>query len=407
MPETILIVGGGLLLVPVVEQARHDGLRSVVTDRDPTAPAMVCADEPVPLDIYDVEGHVRLARDLAWRGDLRGVFSAGADVEVTVAAAAAAAKLPGIPVDAALDTKNKARMRRCFDQSALPNPAWAEVDSVDKAEKEAAAIGYPCMVKAVDNCASRGTSRADSVADVRRQVPEAISASTTGTALLEGCYVGEEQSCELLFDGGRARRLNIVDRIFDRTGGYAIELGHVNPTHLGRSQQAALFDLTEQAAAATGVSFGAFKADTIWTREGPKILEVTARLSGGFDSQYTTPLATGRNFIRAAMRVALGQPVDERDLTPTQSRHAAAWASFPAPGVVRDIGRIDDVRRMPGVEEVFVRVVPGERILPYRDCAARPAFVITVGDSYDHASERARAAAAALSFNIKSDDEAV
>ena len=51
------------------------------------------------------------------RYHLRGVFTEGADVEVTVAAAAAVANLPGIPIEAALNTKNKQRMRQCFDRS--------------------------------------------------------------------------------------------------------------------------------------------------------------------------------------------------------------------------------------------------------------------------------------------------
>jgi biotin carboxylase len=397
MPETILIVCGGLLQVPAVEAARDLGLHVVMTDARLDAPAMRLADEPIELDIYDVAGHVRLVEELSARHDLVGVFAEGADVEVTVAAAAAAAGLPGIPVEAALNTKNKARMRACFDRAGVANPAWAEVGEIEGANEAAARIGYPLMVKAVDNCASRGTTRVQRAQELAAAVTLAIESSTTGTALLEGCFAGSEQSVELLFDEqGHIHPLNVVDRPFARGGSFAIELGHVNPSALPLSEQERLFDLTARAAAATGVRFGAFKADTILTADGPRILEVTARLSGGFDCQKTTPLATGRNFIRAAMRLAIGAPLDRSELERTRNRFAAAWVAFPEPGRVTALDGVSRALQLPGVDEVFLRVDVGDVIEPYRDCAARPAFVIAWGETPEEAVARAQAGVDAL-----------
>jgi biotin carboxylase len=398
MPDdAILIVCGGLLQVPAVEIAHGLGLKVVMTDANPRAPAMALADEAVALDIYDADGHCHLVDDLQRRYRLRGVFAEGADVEVTVAAAAAHANLPGIPVEAALNTKNKVRTRQALDRAGIPNPPWAEVRTLDEAKTAAARIGYPLMVKAVDNSASRGTSRVDDARGLGTAVDAAQAASTTRTALLEGCYIGEEQSVETLWDAdARGHRLNIVDRPFDRSDGYAVELGHINPTSLGPAEQDALFALTERAAIATGVRFGAFKADTIWTADGPRIIEVTARLSGGFDCQYTTPLSSGRNFIRAAMCLSIGRAIDPADLQHVWRRHAAAWVAFPPPGRIVSIAGIDEVRTLPGVAEVILRVGEGDVIQPYRDCGVRPAFVIAVGDTREQAIERAQAGAQAL-----------
>lgn len=396
MRDTIVIVGGGLLQVPAVAAARELGLRVVVTDARADAPAMQLADDPVVLDIYDIPGHLGLVEDLGRRYRLRGVFTEGADVEVTVAAAAAHAGLPGIPVAAARNTKNKVRTRACFDRAGLPNPPWCEVDNVVDGLKSAARIGFPLMAKATDNCASRGTTRVARPEDLAAAIERAMTHSTTNTTLLEGCYFGEEQSVEILFDqDGRCHHLNIVDRPFEAAGSYAIELGHVNPTVRGSAERRELFALTERAAAATGVRFGVFKADTIWTADGPHILEVTARLSGGFDCQYTTPLSSGRNFIRAAMELAIGLPLNPSHLEHRWHKHAAAWVAFPPPGRV---SRVDlaPALRVPGVKEVFLRVGVGDVIRPYHDCAARPAFIIAVGDSRQEAIQSAQAGVAAL-----------
>lgn len=407
-PEAILIVCGGLLQVPAVPIAHELGLKVVMTDANPHASAMRLADEPITLDIYDIGGHVELVDQLMSRYRLRGVFAEGADVEVTVATAANHAALPGIPVEAALNTKNKVRMRACFDRAGLSNPLWAEVRSMTEAGPAAAQVGYPLVVKAVDNSASRGTTRVSDPSSLGPAVETAIANSTSGTALLESCFSGEEQSVEILFDAsGRCHHLNVVDRPFESDGSYAIELGHLNPSRLGKDEQELLFALAEQAAAAVGVRFGAFKIDTIWTHEGPRILEVTARLSGGFDCQYTTPLSSGRNFIRAAMRLAVGMPLDPADLEPKWRKHAAAWVAFPPPGRVVSIGGVDDALRQPGVKEVFLRVAEGDVILPYRDCATRPAFVIAVGESADEAIRNAQGGARALAIKTEAPASAV
>jgi biotin carboxylase len=397
MRDAVLVVGGGLLQVLAVAAAHDLGLAVAMTDADAEAPAMRLADLPVVADIYDVEAHLRLVDEIGRRMRLRGVFAEGADVEVTVAAAAARAGLPGIPLEAARNTKSKVRMRACFERAGLPNPPWAEVGAADAARCAAARIGYPLVAKAVDNAASRGTTRVDGPAELADAVEHARAHSSTRTALLEGCFGGEEQSVELLFDAdGRCHRLNVVDRPFSRDGGHAIELGHVNPSGRAHAERDALFALAERAAAATGVRFGAFKADTIWTADGPRILEVTARLSGGFDCQYTTPLSTGRNFIRAAMRLAVGMPLDAADLRHRWYRHAAAWVAFPPPGRVTRIDGVADALELPGVAHVFLRVDVGDVIRPYHDCAARPAFVVASGETRAEALARAQAGVAAL-----------
>jgi len=405
MHNAVLIVCGGLLQVPAVPIARELGLKVVITDARADAPAMTLADEPVVLDIYDAPGHMKLVDELKKRYNLRGVFAEGADVEVTVAAAAQHAGVPGITVEAAMNTKNKARMRACFDRSGIPNPPWAEVDTCEAGLKAAESLGFPLVVKAVDNSASRGTTRVNDIDSLGPAIEIAKANSTNRTALLEGCYRGEEQSVEILFDErGCCHHLNIVDRPFASDGNYAIELGHINPTRLGPAEREQLFALTEQAAEATGVRFGVFKADTIWTNGGPRILEVTARLSGGFDCQYTTPLSSGRNFIRAAMRLAVGLPLDLNDLEHKWRKHAAAWVAFPKPGKVARIDGMDRVLRLPGVKEVFLRVRVGDVIQPYHDCAARPAFVIAVGDTREEAVRSAQVGMEALVIETEPDE---
>jgi hypothetical protein len=99
------------------------------------------------------------------------------------------------------------------------------------------------------------------------------------------------------------------------------------------------------------------------------------------------------------MLLAVGEEIDERDLQPTRHRYAAAWAALPKPGWVQRVGSVDAALGIPGVEHVFLRVKEGEEVLPYRDCAARPGFVIATGGTADDALLAAQRGAAALEID--------
>jgi biotin carboxylase len=386
---TLLLVAAGLLQVPAITIAKEMGLRVVATDRSPDAAAFPLVDEAVVLDTKDVEGHVALARSLAQRGDLVAVYTEGADVEVTVARAAEAVGLPGCNPRAAEICSNKSEFRRVSAEAGLPGPRFQEVQTLAEAQLALRDVGFPAIVKAVDNSASRGATKIEEEEALADALEEALHFSGTGTALIEQCLQGPEQSVETIVDqAGRQHRCNIVDRPF-AFDPFPIELGHDNPTRLSDSEQEQLFELVEAHTRAVGIALGAAKADTMWTAQGPVVIEMTARLSGGFHSQYTSPLAHGTNDIKATLDLALGRDLDLADVTPRWSRFSVCRSLFPEPGAITEIDGIEEALELPGVEHVLFRMGVGEVIRPYRHCADRAGFVITCADDREQAEEAA------------------
>lgn len=394
--QTVMLVGAGLLQVPAIDVIHDIGLRVCATDRDPAAAAFGLCDETVVMDTKDVAGHVELARRLAARGDLAAVFTEGADVEVTVARAAAAAGLPGCAVEAAEICANKAAFRRVCDAAGLPGPRFREVENLAEARLALREVGLPAIAKPLDNSASRGATKIATEDELQDALAEALRWSGSGTALIEECLSGPEQSVEtIVAQDGRQWRCNIVDRPF-AFDPYPIELGHDNPTILDDARQAELYELVEASTRAVGIDLGAAKADTMWTARGPVVLEMTARLSGGFHAQYSSPLAHGTNDIKACLDLALGRAVDPGDVTPRMRHHSVCRALFPAPGRITAIDGVDDALALDGVEHVIFRMDVGDEIRPYRHCADRAGFVITCADTRDDALAAAEAARQAI-----------
>ncbi|HEY1962684.1 MAG TPA: hypothetical protein VGG69_09710, partial [Rhizomicrobium sp.] len=108
-------------------------------------------------------------------------------------------------------------------------------------------------------------------------------------------------------------------------------------------------------------------------------------LSGGFFCTREIPLNTGVDFIGAAIRVALGEPVVPEELEPKKQTPVIQRYAFPNPGKVVRVSGAEDARTIAGVEEVVVTAKPGDVIPPAGDKRPSAAMVLATGASRDAA----------------------
>jgi hypothetical protein len=303
-PDTkraVLLPGGGVLHTYAVREALSLGLTPIVTDRDSNCPcAKIPGVEFHQIDCYDVDAHLNLL-DLCFSFNLEGAFCGGADTHVVVAAVHEAMGWKGRWVSRKTAETCKDKLKAKIALSA------AEVPTAQMRTEP------PFISKPLSASGSRGVRRCmqyEDIHDTRRWK----------AYLQEELLEGPEQSVEIVLAPGRLSVLvNIVDRHFAWVDDQPLEWGHTNPSRLSRDQQNALYELAFNAANAVGATVGFFKCDTIWTKDGPKVLECTPRLSGGYDSQLSTPMSSGRNLLRYGLQLACGMPLDEKLLERTKS----------------------------------------------------------------------------------------
>lgn len=396
--ESILIVSAGRMQIPAILTAKSMGFNVVATDRSPDAPGFALCDEAMVIDSKDVEGHVRFARENAPRLNLQGVF-AGSDVAVTVAAITQDLGLPGISCEVAQRSNNKGLMKERWLRDKIPTPFGDEVRTLNDARRVISHIGFPAMVKAVDNAASRGSMKIVTESQLQSALEQAKSASRTGTAIVEQYVVGTEQSVETIGWRGRRYHVGMADREFGYHP-YHIETAHIDPSQISSELQREIYGVVDAAADSLGIDFGPAKADMILTSGGPMILEMPARLSGGFHSQYTTLLSTGQDPIRAVMGIAMGRSLDESLLTPKQRRVAMCVGIFPPKGRIVAIHGIEQAQSIPGVAQVILTRGVGDIVTEYIDNGCRFCWVIAVGDDVKSVHSVIEKAKAAISFDI-------
>ena len=383
--KAIIIVSAGSMQVPAIKMAKAMGLTVIATDRNPNAVGFKYCDHKVTLDTKDVEGHVRFALENSESLNIKAAF-AGSDCAVTVSAITNALKLPGIPLDVAKRSNNKALMKERWIRDKIPTPFGGEVTTINEAKSIIKHIGFPAMIKAVDNAASRGSMKIKSLNQLDDAIVNAKEFSMTGTAIVEEYITGSEQSVETIIWSGRHYHVGMADRVFGYHP-YHIETAHIDPSILTTDMQTRIYDAAAAAADSLGINFGPAKADMIWTPKGPMILEMPARLSGGFHSQYTTPLSSGKNPIRAVMEIALGYDLDESLIQETKPFTSICAGIFPPKGIIKAIHGVEKAKEIKGVEKVIITKKPGDLIENYFDNGRRFCWVIVVGKSKEHAFE--------------------
>jgi len=357
--STLLIIGGGLLQVPIIQTAKTMKLKVVVADMNPDSIGFRIADDKILMSTKDVEGMVREAKRYAKDKPIHGVITAGTDASMTVAAVANSLDLPGIRFIDAEACSNKVKMRKRLREHNVPIPNFAEVWNIQDARDALEYLKFPLVMKPADNMGARGVIKIETREDIQNAFKHAKKFCPTGELILEEYMNGPEVSVDALSFGGKFKITGIADRIIEREP-YFIEVGHNMPSALPKDTLQEIERVMFQGMKALGINLGAGKGDIKITPEGVKIGEIAARLSGGFMSAFTYPLSSGVNLNRAAILIAMGEEPD--NLEPVLNRVSIERSLLAKPGKLLSITGLDEAKKMDGVNEIFIQSNIGDII---------------------------------------------
>ena len=394
----LLVLGAGAAQLGLLAAARGQGLYVIAADRDPAAPGFRYADRRAIVSAEDEVGLERLAD--AERVD--GLIAPGIDWPVAIAARIA--ERQGLPhpisgATAVLAT-SKLRQRERFREAGVPQPAFELCRSVADVEEAAARLGFPCVVKAPDRQGQRGLGLVRAPEDVRRAADEALGASRGGSAIVERYAEGREVTVNAFSIDGRFFPLTITDREVAEPPAFGVALAHVWPSLLPPGEIGAAVEAASAAAAALGVRDGPTYTQILAAGEGPRVVELAARLGGGHDAELCRA-ALGVDLNGLALAAAFGDPVSPGALTPA-ARAGGACVRFlvAPPGLLREVTGTEEARALDGIELVTVYRREGAVLGPLRRGSDRAGAVLAVGGSREEAVERAGAAADLVRFEL-------
>lgn len=385
MEKGILIIGGGELQIPGLKRAKELGFTTHLLDGSEKCVAKEYADFFYKVDINDINGAADLAKKLKEEGKIIAVYTQGHDVAYTVAYAAKAVGLSGVEPEAAFNCKSKIRMRQILSSARVENVRFATAKNLQEAQDAVKKVGFPCYVKPCDSWACKGVTKITGEDQLEQAFNLALSfCYFTKEVLIEEELKGEEYSVDTVLYKGKLYPAGVSDRIFLPKEKYAVHIGSRTPSLLPESIQSAMYKKMDKAAKVLGITDGAFKGDLLVDEKGEvRILEVTARTSGGFDSQLRKPYSFGIDILKATMDIACGLPLDPVDLVPKWVKWSSTTSVIHDSGVIVDIQGVEDLKKINGVREVYFRSKIGDIVKPLVHSAARTNQIVSSADTLE------------------------
>jgi len=371
MTKTILIFGAGINQLELIREAKILGIQTVVIDPSENPPGKEEADF-----YYQVEGKdYDTTKAIALKHKVDGIVTGQMEKPMRLMAKLALEMgyifhTPDV-VETSLD---KELMKQVFLAHNLPCAQHVTFTKDQKISQEKIQhLKFPLIVKPADAFSSRGVRKVDNFEELLNEENQTRQYSQKAKIVVEEFLEGKEFSVESITYQGKTEVIQITEKIITPYP-YTVELGHLQPANINKEQWTEIEHIVKKSINAIGIDNSASHAEIMLTKQGPKIIEVGARLGGDFIASYLTKASTGVSMDKAAIQVALGIKPDIKRL---YTRHSKIkYIDLEVGKKVKEIKPLNEIERQPGFVFLHIFVQPGDKVKKITHSAERAACII-------------------------------
>lgn len=395
--KKIMILGAGVYQLPLVKYA------SKVCDVILVAPEVSdefakFSDKVYYADLRENE----LILNIAKKEKIDGIITDQTDIPVrTVAYIAQEMGLPGISYETACLFTDKHKMREKLKELNLPYIPYENVSSLESAQGVAKEIGYPVIIKPVDNQGSRGVFRIDSEAELSDKFDLSLSVSPSNQVIVEKYIIGKEAVVEGAVVDYKYDTLICGDTIyFDIEDSFAAKRRSF-PSQLPEKIKNKIIDLNKRIIEGFGLKQGITHSEFILDGEEVYLIETAARGGGVFISSDLISLRTGICTEEFLINLALGNPVEiEKQDKDCVCCYIAFYLPF---GRVLSVDGIDKVKEFPFVHNNILDTVNvGMQTKKAEDKTSRFSIIVS-GKDFDELEENIELIKRTLDIKVKTE----
>lgn len=260
---------------------------------------------------------------------------------------------------------DKHAQRVALREGGVPVPAWWTLPpgaAPTEVARISASATFPVVIKPMRGSASSFTYfAADAeafsviVSDPDNRIGDAafiVEEFLPGTSREVGSAIADFVSVESTVSHGVISHLAIcgkftLDPPFRGTGGFL-------PVDLPPEEIDDILDVVTRALRALGMTTGCAHTEIKLTPHGARVVEVNGRIGGNIPAFIEG--STGVSLPQLAVDIALGRPLAQRGLLPTDHITFRVHGQPPVGAqTFVDIAGLEEVRAMPGVDDVFLR----------------------------------------------------
>ena len=308
--KKILILGGDHFTIPVVETAKKQGYYTITCDYLPDNVAHKLSDEYINFSTTDKEGILEWAK----QNQIDGIVTFTDSGVITTAYVQHHLGLPQTgPLESVEILQNKDKFRQFLTEKGFNVPKAKGYTTYEQALADIGWYRWPVIVKPVDSAASKGVTRVDDVNCLKEAVEYALEYSASKRYIIEEFI--EKKACSSDSDcfsvNGKLEVVTYSAQRFDENAEnpYA-PAGFSWPSTFTKKQEAYLTKELQRLLMLLGMKTSIYNIETrVGLDNKPYIMEVSPR-GGGNRLAEMVRFSTGTDMITAAVRAAVGDPVE-------------------------------------------------------------------------------------------------
>lgn len=379
--KKVIILGASFLQVPIIQTAKKLGFYTIVADMNPNAEGFEFADKKYVVSTIDTEALVEVVK--VEKPD--GIVTAATDMPMrAISNIGEKFNLNTISYDTALKATDKFKMREALSKNGVPIPKYYLVNNKNDYETALDSIKGKKIVKPVDSSGSRGIFLLENNNDIASAYEHAMENSRTNTILVEEYMEGDEVSVETMTVEGETYVLSITDKI--TTGApHFIEHAHKIQSNKNEEIKSQITQVAIQANKALSIKTGPSHTEIMVTSEGPKIVEIGARLGGDFITSHLVKYATGIDVLEAYLKQSVNEPLNSLE----DKLHKGCAVRFiqSKPGILTKAYIPENVKNHPQVIEVGFTANIGDKLGEANSSTSRIGHIICQANNSEQALE--------------------
>lgn len=308
--KKLLILGGDHFAIPVVKAAHEQGYFVITCDYLPDNVAHKYSDEFVNFSTTDKEGILAWAKEHS----IDGIVTFTDSGVVTTAYVQHHLGLPQIgPLKSVEILQNKAKFRQFLTEKGFTVPKAKGFSKKEDALASKDFFTLPVIVKPVDAAGSKGVTKVSDWSELENAVDWAIKFSFSGDFIIESFIEkkGCSSDCDCFSVNGQFKFMSYSAQRFDENvAGEYTPAAYSWPSTLGKEAEKELSGELQRLISLLGMRTTVYNVETrVGTDNKPYIMEISPR-GGGNRLSEMMRFATGVDMITAAVRAAVGDPVE-------------------------------------------------------------------------------------------------
>ena len=358
--KRLLILGGMRFSCEIVNKAKAMGVYTIVADYNKIedSPGKQIADEAADLSVIDVDAVVAYIKD----HDIDGVFVGFNDMLLPFYADIC--KKAGLPCYGTKEQFEtliaKDQYKALCRQFGVPTIPEYDINDTD--------IKFPVLVKPVDSSGSRGITICHNREELETAVETGRKASKTGKVLIERYMGGREVTVFWTFQDGNYYLSGLANRHVKHNQGddvIPLPVGYTFPSVYLPKYRKEVEDKCKRMFHHLGIKDGMMFMQCKVEDGTCYVYDLGFRLTGSLEYKILERVC-GYNPLEMMICFALTGRMGEKSIAekaiPEFKTPAFNVSCLCAPGTIREITGVDEVKQMAEVEDAVLAHVPGETI---------------------------------------------